>query len=296
MQGDSSGYTSEGYSNTVNMVYKLGFTIYQTDQDDYVVDIKLGCSENGITNEKNCSIHNKKDITRWIKSHYGGKKIPSENRWSCPWAIYIDYDSIFDQKSQVNVGLASGQCSMCWAKKDLTTDESSSSGTPFSNGAGLNVNDKEGGWNSTTYIGAGIAPSGTDDDTKGNSVYQNILNWAQNKTEGKYQYTTDDIGSPCNSVSEIGEFLSNLLWIINIIAIIILIIMTAADFIKAIVGSEDDTLKKAFKHFVIRAIIIVILFLLPLILGAIIRMMNNEAGTIEIGENGQIFCNVAKDK
>ena len=132
------------------------------------------------------------------------------------------------------------------------------------------------------------------DDVNNIQDISGIHNWAGFAEEGKYD--EQDVGTTCSSVSEIGQLLSNLLWIINIIAIVILIIMTAVDFIRAVVGSEEDTLKKAFKNFVIRAIIIVILLLLPLILGAIIRMTNKEMGTVQIGENGQIFCNVAKDQ
>jgi len=118
-----------------------------------------------------------------------------------------------------------------------------------------------------------------------------IKQWGEKAKEG--EYSSEDAGTTCNSINEIGKLLNTILWVVDIIAIIILIIMTMADFIKAIVGSNpDDTLKASFKHLITRAIIVVILLLLPVILGSIISMVNQETGKVEIGENGEPFCNI----
>lgn len=88
------------------------------------------------------------------------------------------------------------------------------------------------------------------------------------------------------------DFLNNLFWIISIIGIVLLIIMTAFEFIKVVTGQDDEGLIKAFKHTVIRAICVVILLLLPVILSAILGFMNditdNEYYYLK-DENGEII-------
>lgn len=117
-----------------------------------------------------------------------------------------------------------------------------------------------------------------------------IQDWGDKAHEG--EYSSADVGATCNSISEIGEILNQILWIVDIIAIVILIIMTMVDLIKAIVGSEEDTLRKAFKQLVVRIIVVVILLLLPVILGSVISIVNQETGEVQIGEDGKPFCNV----
>ncbi len=123
---------------------------------------------------------------------------------------------------------------------------------------------------------------------------QQIKNWGDISAEG--EYNLEDVGTTCSSIGETAELLSEILWIVDIIAIVILIIMTAVDFVRAIIGSEEDTLKSAFKHLITRIIVVFILLLLPIILGAIIKIINAEEGTVKIGvdDNGNtnIFCDI----
>ena len=81
--------------------------------------------------------------------------------------------------------------------------------------------------------------------------------------------------SSYNDEQTIRDFLNNLFWIISIIGIILLIIMTSIEFIKVVAGQDDEGIIKAFKHTVIRAICVVILLLLPVILSAILGLMND---------------------
>lgn len=274
--------------------YKLGVTVYKGNDGNIYGWADVGCGEkegNSFTKQTtgHCNIDNYNYYFNNMKN-FTNYFIDSNGNWTCPDKIYLNKDN---QNDNMSLFFSKDYCASsnspwgCTATKSLSQNASSQSGQP---GRLVVRNYKTQNKDTESQT----VTDQLNSITEGNSDWTKIWNWGKIANEG--EYTSDDVGTTCNSVSEIGEFLNNLLWIINIIAIIILIIMTAADFIKAIVGSEDDTLKKAFKNFVIRAIIIVILFLLPLILGAIIRMMNNETGTVEIGENGQIFCNVAKDK
>ncbi|MCI9084618.1 MAG: hypothetical protein HFH46_03300 [Bacilli bacterium] len=119
------------------------------------------------------------------------------------------------------------------------------------------------------------------------------------------------------------NFLNNLFWIISIIGIILLIIMTSIEFIKVVTGQDDEGLIKAFKHTVIRGVCVVILLLLPIILSAILGLMNditdseayylkdendeivyrtNEKGEkepvklIHIGATGDPLCGIGNEK
>lgn len=106
-----------------------------------------------------------------------------------------------------------------------------------------------------------------------------IIAWGQGGIDGK-KYSAENIDcdallSNYEEEKTIRDFLNNLFWIISIIGIILLIIMTSIEFIKVVTGQDDEGIIKAFKHTVIRAICVVILLLLPVILSAILGLMND---------------------
>ena len=89
------------------------------------------------------------------------------------------------------------------------------------------------------------------------------------------------------------DLLNRIFWYISIAGIVLLIVMTAISFIKAITGSDDEKLRDAFKHLLIRAIAVVVLLLLPVILTAIIDIINNNSGgEVIIGADGNPTCSV----
>jgi len=136
-----------------------------------------------------------------------------------------------------------------------------------------------------------------DVDENGNVIsgdvdIEGILNWGKNNTEGNY--TIDEVGSPCGSITDIADMLTTVLWIIDIIGILILIIMTIVNFIQAITGSDEE-FRDAFKHLRVRVIVVFVLLLLPIIVGWIITIINESGeGIVRIGEDGQPFCDVGK--
>ncbi len=91
---------------------------------------------------------------------------------------------------------------------------------------------------------------------------------------------------------EMRDFLVNLFWVISIIGILLLLVMTAIEFIKVVTGQDDEGIKKAFKHTIIRIVCVVILFSLPWIISAIIAVINNPAtgSDVKIGEDGEVIC------
>ncbi len=100
----------------------------------------------------------------------------------------------------------------------------------------------------------------------------------------------------CNVISgNLKDFLNWLFWILCVIGIVLLIIMTAIEFIKVITGQDDEGIKKALKHSLIRIVCAVLLLLLPMLVNFIITVINNAfSGEVTIGANGEVTCGVGK--
>ena len=67
------------------------------------------------------------------------------------------------------------------------------------------------------------------------------------------------------------------------------------EFIKVITGQDDEGIKKALKHSLIRIVCAVLLLLLPMLVNFIITVINNAfSGEVTIGANGEVTCGVGK--
>lgn len=117
-----------------------------------------------------------------------------------------------------------------------------------------------------------------------------ITTWAQNQG-----YDVNSIGDPCNVISpKLKNLLNTIFWAISIIGIILVVVMTALSFIKALVGADDEKIKDAFKHLLTRIIVVIVLLLLPMILSFIITLVNDSAsGEVSVGKDGNVFCDIA---
>ncbi len=130
----------------------------------------------------------------------------------------------------------------------------------------------------------------------GEADLEGIRKWARvAKPEGPgYQYGN------CNLIpTSIIDFLSTLFTVLSIVGVVLLVIMSAIEFIKAVTGSEEDGVKSALKHTLIRIICVVVLLLLPQIITFILNVVNNNNYVIEdnkvvIGDNGDPLCKVVK--
>lgn len=136
---------------------------------------------------------------------------------------------------------------------------------------------------------AGDVIEDANDDREGPSIAE-ILNWASNNGYND----VNSLGDDCSLISdELKKMLNTAFWLISVVAIILLVVLTALGFIKAIVASDDQKLKDAFSHLLTRIIVLIILLLLPVILSFIIEIINaNSTGKVAIGEDGNIFCDV----
>lgn len=77
----------------------------------------------------------------------------------------------------------------------------------------------------------------------------------------------DDSGSPAYYINIAFSF-------IKYLAIIILIVFTILDYIKAVTASDDDSIKKANMHFVKRFILAIIIFILPTLIVIMLQWGN----------------------
>ena len=100
---------------------------------------------------------------------------------------------------------------------------------------------------------------------------------------------------------DVKKLINEVLTIISVASIILLIIMSMIEFVKAITGANDDLIKTAFKHTIIRIVCVVILFLLPILVSSIIDLVNkinepqtDENGNYKIGDDGNPLCGIGK--
>lgn len=115
-----------------------------------------------------------------------------------------------------------------------------------------------------------------------------------NKWDTEYEYycsvsknTTTDPDNPvinndndCKSllgVSLVEEINSYLLYI-KIAVPILIIVLGSIDFVKAFIASDEDKMKKAQKHFIMRLIIGMVIFFIPAILNALLNIANQVWG------------------
>ena len=126
------------------------------------------------------------------------------------------------------------------------------------------------------------------------AVVESIQKWGQIADEDSY---TGEYSSGCDIIGEkVLKFLKNLFFIIQVIAIVLFIFLTALQFIKVITGSEDDGLSKALKNTLRRIIIVVIIILLPMLITWILQTINNnnyltdEDGKVIIGDDNNPIC------
>ena len=128
-------------------------------------------------------------------------------------------------------------------------------------------------------------------------IVNSILSWATSHISPTFDVSDLPDCSALLGTGEgsLGQMLKNIFFGISIVGILLLIILTAIDFIKAIASSdEEDTLIKAFKRSKNRIIAIIILLLLPVLVSVIINLINNNVyvadGEIKVGDIKE--CNI----
>ena len=124
-----------------------------------------------------------------------------------------------------------------------------------------------------------------------------VVEWGDKGKNSGYKYNNEY----CTIISsDIIEFLNTLFLILSIVGVLLLVAMSAIEFIKAVTGSDEDGFKGAVKHTFIRIICIVILLLLPMLISWILNIVNDfnyqkdENNKVVIGSDGNPLCRVGK--
>ncbi len=81
------------------------------------------------------------------------------------------------------------------------------------------------------------------------------------------------LGNPQNPEST-AWLLQELFSIVKYLGPFLLLVLSSIDFIKAIILSDDETMKKAQKRLLIRAVLVVVLFLVPDLIFVILQIFD----------------------
>ena len=258
-----------------------GFDFYKTTSGKYykvVTESATGDMFNDISKFKDADVSLDGG---WSNKFYvdsddyvnGGSKV-----WKCPSFIYVSTD---DNKIKYSFSKKDK-----WKEVKCTNDENTI----------INQNDKTDGSITTSDFASDVENNhNTIDsyDDKGLSQdIQGIIDWGNYNENKEVKYNDN----ACLIIKgPVQQFLNTLFIIISVISIILLIVMSVAEFIKVITGSDEDGIKTAFKHTLIRAICIVVLLILPMLIGWVLDIVNdNFSGKYEIGSNGEPLCEIGK--
>ena len=299
---------SQTVTGVVYRPYVVGINYYKDGAYKMWADVACGERDSGgnaansvaagwtATKTGVCSIDSKNyQSVFWVADLYENKFVGSDGKWKCPDNIFIKKSNLSDD---LEIYLRKDACKDGPLKKcttvSLREDRSQQDfGIPSAldlEGRDTDKNDVAGG-GSSTHV--------TDHNANaGSSInIQDIIAWGQ---KHNYDYNMGDIGEDCQVITNnqiILSILQFVIWALAIAGILILIIMTATDFVKAITASDDTGLKKAFQHLIKRAIATVILIIVPALLSFIINIINDNMpqteGVVQLGENGDLYCGVA---
>ena len=271
--------------------FLMAITVFRNTDGNYDGYAVTGCGENDITsnniNANKCTLKNYNSVFNVVSSSVLKEKFKNQltGEWQCP-AIYI--------KSQAN----SNDVELSWNEKggfkkipdrgSSVSDKSRQSGKPTLN------NDTINDINPYTKD-----ENGDYDKNQKTADIQDIIDWGNPEKNPDNEYKPES--ADCEALQatydegkSIRDFLNNLLWIISIIGVVLLIVMTAIEFIKVVTGQDDSGLIKAFKHTIIRIVCVIILLLLPVIIMSIVKIVNENSLGAKIGADGQVLCGVGE--
>ena len=300
--------------------YKIGIAIYKGKDGNFYGWADVGCGEkktdSSFTKQTtgHCSISNYNDYFKNVKNKmvcyfldYEGKYVGNtlgpncfkaqagkiDTSWTCPDKIYIsknqgaDNMNIYFTESSCKNANPLGGC----VSRALAQNASQKGGQPgklIVNNYKINNEDTE------TQT---VTDQARDEEYgSGDNDIEKIKQWGEDNKGQEGNYSLDQIGDGCGAISsEVSDLISTILWIIDIIAILILIIMTMINLIQAITGSDEEKFRDVFKHLRVRIIAVVLLLLLPVLVGGIIDLINDNAGgEVKVGADGKPFCDIEK--
>ncbi len=212
-------------------------------------------------------------------------KFNDGSSYRCPSMVYVYQNYIYWNY---------GEC-LSYAKKNngkcvQMPKISSVSGTSDKSGKLSIIDAKEGSYRQFSFDA--YKESMDKEGIETSTSIADIIKWA-NDLVSKNNGATEDSGkSGCTLISgELQVLLHDVFFYFSIAGVIILVVMSIMDLIRAITGDVDDALKKFLKGIKARVVSLVILLLLPMIVTFITNTVNNVA-TISGYNNDNPLCGV----
>lgn len=126
----------------------------------------------------------------------------------------------------------------------------------------------------------------------GHSDNEDIQRWAELQNVSK-KIDLSNVNA-CNIISDdLADILSEIFSYICIVGIILVVVMTILDLIKAITGNAVENLSKAFKNFIVRIIVVILLLVLPFVVTLVINLTNSVGSDLGYNKDNPL-CGVAK--
>lgn len=285
-----TGTVQDGVGNYVASAVSVVIRVYRDTGGVVRSYANMRCSESytemnaGGAAMSGCPINNYDDLFH----HAQEKLYPTfgEGSWRCPGEIYVNVVPQYPGNGG-NISLTSQNG---YTKLSLNSRYSKMENEAVS----FESDDDSGDFVKVGSVADAVQDAyGNRTDVDSDVMINTIVEWAANQG-----YNIDSIGDPCNIISPtLQEMLQTAFWIISVGGIILLVVMTAISFIKAITGSDDEKFRDAIKHLFTRIIVVIILLLLPVLLSFIITLINNSIGEgeVSVGADGEIFCDVTGD-
>lgn len=286
-----TGTVQDGVGNYVASAISVVIRVYRDTGGVVRSYANMRCSESytemnaGGAAMSSCPINNYNDLFH----HAQEKLYPTfgEGSWRCPGEIYVNVVPQYPGNGG-NISLTSQNG---YTKISLNSKYSQMENEAVS----FESDDDSGDFVKVGSVADAVQDAydeanGNRTDVDSDVMVNTIAEWAADQG-----YNIDSIGDPCNIISpNLRSLLNTIFWAISIVGVILVVVMTALSFIKAIVGSDDEKFRDAFRHLLTRIIVVIVLLLLPAILSFIITLINDSAsGTVAVGADGNVFCDIA---
>ena len=242
-------------------------------------------SSSGAETVKNCGFG-------YVANQNGTRDIATTNTNGCTGKLPIDNHFNVDYQNIVNNNCSKSACNAkkIYIKPNANVKSEPGSFTTDTNTALYSASQAQDGDIFEKAIEGNISRTeNADNNNNAQNINKDEINGGIKKAINPEEGT---IGA-CNLIPQsIRDFLKNLFTIIQVIGILLLIVLTLIEFVKALTASSEDGLKGAFKSTIKRIIAAVILLLLPMIIIFIIDIVNSNYSDshTQIGEDGNPVC------
>lgn len=133
----------------------------------------------------------------------------------------------------------------------------------------------------------------TNNERTGNSeLIGSIRRYFEHNNNGKIEFSKGDITCTELLGSDLISMIGSASLFICVLAIVLIVLLSTTDFIKAIASSDEDILKKSTSRLKVRLISVVILLLLPILVNFTLGFINDNLYLYIVDEHG----NVVEDK